>query len=122
MIRRPPSSTRTDTLLPYTTLFRSCLAAQVAEAGGRYVEAPVSGSRQQAQERRLVAMLSGERRDVVDARDLLAPICQASFDCGAIPGALRMKLAVNLFMIVMVSGLVEETGRESCRERVCQYV
>src|SRR3546814_1457963 len=30
----------------------ACLAAQVAEAGGRYVEAPVSGSRQQAQERR----------------------------------------------------------------------
>src|SRR3546814_11206641 len=52
-------------------------------------------------------MLSGERRDVVDARDLLAPICQASFDCGAIPGALRMKLAVNLFMFFMVSGLVE---------------
>src|SRR3546814_16144339 len=25
MIRRPPSSTRTDTLLPYTTLFRSLL-------------------------------------------------------------------------------------------------
>src|SRR3546814_8859 len=27
MIRRPPRSTRTDTLLPYTTLFRSKLAA-----------------------------------------------------------------------------------------------
>src|SRR3546814_6015714 len=26
MIRRPPSSTRTDTLFPYTTLFRSDLA------------------------------------------------------------------------------------------------
>src|SRR3546814_11842252 len=26
MIRRPPRSTRTDTLFPYTTLFRSCLA------------------------------------------------------------------------------------------------
>src|SRR3546814_2081178 len=25
MIRRPPRSTRTDTLFPYTTLFRSCL-------------------------------------------------------------------------------------------------
>src|SRR3546814_9370994 len=25
MIRRPPRSTRTDTLCPYTTLFRSCL-------------------------------------------------------------------------------------------------
>lgn len=83
------------------------LAAEVADAGGRYVEAPVSGSRQQAQERRLVAMLSGEPQDVAAARELLDPICHASFDCGAIPGALRMKLAVNLFMIVMVSGLVE---------------
>src|SRR3546814_9870720 len=32
MIRRPPRSTRTDTLFPYTTLFRS---AQSAFAGGR---------------------------------------------------------------------------------------
>src|SRR3546814_12287913 len=32
MIRRPPRSTRTDTLLPYTTLFRS-LADVVAETG-----------------------------------------------------------------------------------------
>src|SRR3546814_19700254 len=29
MIRRPPRSTRTDTLFPYTTLFRSGVAAQV---------------------------------------------------------------------------------------------
>src|SRR3546814_20090292 len=36
MIRRPPRSTRTDTLFPYTTLFRSALAAreQVAAAPG----------------------------------------------------------------------------------------
>src|SRR3546814_3687145 len=27
MIRRPPRSTRTDTLFPYTTLFRSAVAA-----------------------------------------------------------------------------------------------
>src|SRR3546814_2624275 len=32
MIRRPPRSTRTDTLFPYTTLFRS--AAVLAERGG----------------------------------------------------------------------------------------
>src|SRR3546814_19397441 len=33
MIRRPPRSTRTDTLFPYTTLFRSCVAraARVGE-------------------------------------------------------------------------------------------
>src|SRR3546814_5248220 len=28
MIRRPPRSTRTDTLFPYTTLFRSCQHAR----------------------------------------------------------------------------------------------
>src|SRR3546814_6557977 len=32
MIRRPPRSTRTDTLFPYTTLFRSTLRALVAQA------------------------------------------------------------------------------------------
>src|SRR3546814_8706917 len=30
MIRRPPRSTRTDTLFPYTTLFRSVLSGGVA--------------------------------------------------------------------------------------------
>src|SRR3546814_19033304 len=35
MIRRPPRSTRTDTLFPYTTLFRSAgRAAAVAGSGG----------------------------------------------------------------------------------------
>src|SRR3546814_11483867 len=33
MIRRPPRSTRTDTLFPYTTLFRS---ADIARNFGRY--------------------------------------------------------------------------------------
>src|SRR3546814_20236089 len=32
MIRRPPRSTRTDTLFPYTTLFRSDVDAVVEEA------------------------------------------------------------------------------------------
>src|SRR3546814_1828275 len=34
MIRRPPRSTRTDTLFPYTTLFRSLLGAVAGYAGG----------------------------------------------------------------------------------------
>src|SRR3546814_2841231 len=42
MIRRPPRSTRTDTLFPYTTLFRSrfaarCREAQILERQGRAV-------------------------------------------------------------------------------------
>src|SRR3546814_14432143 len=41
MIRRPPRSTRTDTLFPYTTLFRSQLDVLVANAGvGHY--APIA--------------------------------------------------------------------------------
>src|SRR3546814_4444150 len=34
MIRRPPRSTRTDTLFPYTTLFRSCLSFAAITRGG----------------------------------------------------------------------------------------
>src|SRR3546814_1851607 len=44
MIRRPPRSTRTDTLFPYTTLFRSFdieayVAARLAAAGVTRIEA-----------------------------------------------------------------------------------
>src|SRR3546814_9331559 len=38
MIRRPPRSTRTDTLFPYTTLFRSRVGSRLAEAGDRAVD------------------------------------------------------------------------------------
>src|SRR3546814_9192178 len=40
MIRRPPRSTRTDTLFPYTTLFRSADSRQGA-ASVRVLEHPV---------------------------------------------------------------------------------
>src|SRR3546814_16140890 len=43
MIRRPPRSTRTDTLFPYTTLFRSL---QLVMAGERYVPDNVLSSGQ----------------------------------------------------------------------------
>src|SRR3546814_8321806 len=35
MIRRPPRSTRTDTLFPYTTLFRSPYSRLLLATGGR---------------------------------------------------------------------------------------
>src|SRR3546814_8431591 len=50
MIRRPPRSTRTDTLFPYTTLFRSAEEHHRAVLPGR--RAP-GHSRQQAGARRL---------------------------------------------------------------------
>src|SRR3546814_21160511 len=49
MIRRPPRSTRTDTLFPYTTLFRSTgqQSVQVREHTGGDHAAPLSGSHSQ---------------------------------------------------------------------------
>src|SRR3546814_6884391 len=39
MIRRPPRSTRTDTLVPYTTLFRSCCTSDVYRIYNIYTSA-----------------------------------------------------------------------------------
>src|SRR3546814_8406728 len=38
MIRRPPRSTRTDTLFPYTTLFRSILSVKLLSLNGEMDE------------------------------------------------------------------------------------
>src|SRR3546814_7598727 len=52
MIRRPPRSTRTDTLFPYTTLFRSELAhvgdpmADLASVRVRDINEPIGGMTQ----------------------------------------------------------------------------
>jgi 3-hydroxyisobutyrate dehydrogenase len=83
------------------------LEAEIRAEGGRYVEAPVSGSRVPAEQGRLVAMLAGEADAVADVRPLLAPLCREAFDCGPVPGALLMKLAVNVFLIATVTGLAE---------------
>lgn len=83
------------------------LAADVRAAGGRYVEAPVSGSRVPAENGQLVCMLAGDAGDVARVRDLVAPLYKDAFDCGAAPGALRLKLSVNLYLITLVTGLAE---------------
>lgn len=83
------------------------LEADVRAAGGRYVEAPVSGSRGPAEAGELVAMLAGDPAATEAVRPLLAPMCREVVVCGPVPSALHMKLAVNLFLITMVAGLVE---------------
>lgn len=83
------------------------LEADVLAAGGGYVEAPVSGSRVPAEEGRLVAMLAGRPETVGEVEPLLRPMCAEAFRCGPVPGALLMKLAVNIFLITTVTGLAE---------------
>ncbi len=85
------------------------LEARVVADGGRYVEAPVSGSRQPAEAGELVAMLAGDPGAVGVVGRLMAPMCRQTAVCGPVPNALVMKLAVNLFLITMVTGLAEAT-------------
>ena len=83
------------------------LESDIRAAGGRYAEAPVSGSRVPAERGQLVAMLAGDEATVAAVRPLLAPMCRETFVCGPAPGALLMKLSVNLFLITQVTGLAE---------------
>src|SRR3546814_7344917 len=74
MIRRPPRSTRTDTLLPYTTLFRSPVMAAFEHALGgephadKALRRPAVAPPQPAQRAvELVVVLAGLRRPGADA-------------------------------------------------------
>jgi 3-hydroxyisobutyrate dehydrogenase len=87
--------------------YSQALADDIRAAGGSFVEAPVSGSRSPAERGELVAMLAGLPEDIDRVVALLAPMCKGTFRCGPVPGALRMKLAINVFLITMVTGLAE---------------
>ncbi|KOX27615.1 2-hydroxy-3-oxopropionate reductase [Saccharothrix sp. NRRL B-16348] len=87
--------------------YSHALGADVRAAGGDYVEAPVSGSRGPAEAGELVAMLAGDQDAVARVRDVIAPLCAEVVTCGPTPNALLMKLAVNLFLITMTTGLAE---------------
>lgn len=91
----------------FTPAFSRTLAREVGDAGGRYVEAPVSGSRGPAIEGTLVGMLAGDPDAVAHAEPVVAAMCAQTFRCGEVPSALAMKLAVNTFLITMVTGLAE---------------
>src|SRR3546814_15983700 len=104
MIRRPPESTRTDTLFPHSPLFRSADEALAREPRAVEVVAGAVEADHQAVADQQVIAHAREVRDVLDARLALR---------GRFPSA---------------GGKAErggkgkaEIGRASCRERVCQY-
>src|SRR3546814_14717161 len=114
MIRRPPRSTRTDTLFPYTTLFRSIddnfltrrLRNRAALAFCLHIAAfPRCGG--EGEEPSSMTVISDV--DYVAHPDPRLPF----------------SAAVRVGDVVHLSGQIgvrEEIGRASCRERVCQYV
>src|SRR3546814_18948338 len=109
MIRRPPRSTRTDTLFPYTTLFRSADAAEKLEAWRRdYNEQRPHG----AIGNKVPAALTKSRHAASpcseQGRKTLTP-AEGTLGSSAARGSRSLLV-------------VPKIGRASCRERVWQYV
>src|SRR3546814_19799745 len=104
MLRRPPRSTRTDTLFPYTTLFRS--------TGTDGTLAWVADVRNPSTDDDFVLMLKelqmpdGSRRPY------------SMWLTGAHPRALDGLCK----LLSLDMRLVDQIGRAACRERVCKYV
>src|SRR3546814_16521464 len=100
MIRRPPRSTRTDTLFPYTTLFRS-----LAVVGKSLVVASDGG-----------ALARAQLATVEDRRG------QAAGNVPDFVGRLEQIAAGGLRTVAAADRQGRKIGSVSCRERVCQYV
>lgn len=83
------------------------LALDIAKVRGRYVEAPVSGSKPMAEQGGLIGMLAGEPDVCALVRPILLSMCSEVVDCGRVSRALHTKLAVNVFLVNMVCGLAE---------------
>ncbi|MEV6913031.1 NAD(P)-dependent oxidoreductase [Amycolatopsis sp. NPDC051071] len=83
------------------------LEIELRAAGAKYVEAPVSGSRVPAEAGELVAMLAGDPGAIEEIRELLGPLCREVVHCGPVPHGLLMKLAVNVQLTAVVTGLAE---------------
>src|SRR3546814_1654313 len=85
MIRRPPRSTRTDTLFPYTTLFRSYRTPERKPEQAEHVKAQLKGHGP-ARHGNLPLVLAGGRLPAA-AQDQLAPTifqawCRHGFSIG----------------------------------------
>src|SRR3546814_11868200 len=112
MIRRPPSSTRTDTLFPYTTLFRSL---GVVDVTSRLQAVPGPGGH----ETRLVG--SGTAQMVRLDNAFFASLA------GGLPKIVtRLERGPDLVLhftdLVLTARDIRKIGRASCRERGCKYV
>src|SRR3546814_16580693 len=97
MIRRPPRSTRTDTLFPYTTLFRSNVFDWYAATTPGVIPSSATQGREGRVKSKSVAVFAHLEAEIVDAVTLLLG--------GRYTSESR-----------------DQIGRASCRERVCQYV
>src|SRR3546814_20704932 len=123
MIRRPPRSTRTDTLFPYTTLFRSRIGHRLAaagralEAGGDRADALVGGAG-----RTLVHPVAHQRHQHEGDDHQPAPAAEAGRLEGAHVAACSSLAAMIWSIWEAVTPPTRQLGRAQGRERVCRHV
>ena len=86
------------------------LKRAITVGGGRYVEAPISGSRIPAERGELVAMIAGAADDKARVAPLFGHFTSVTVDCGAVPQALAMKFASNFLLGPLMVGLVDATA------------
>src|SRR3546814_13685735 len=70
MIRRPPRSTRTDTLFPYTTLFRSNEALFIIQSGRGFRLFEIAGNGHLRLHPKFAAGIRLVRREIAEFRDV----------------------------------------------------
>ena len=83
------------------------LAAKVRAKGAAMVDCPVGGSVGPAKEGKLLGFLGGEEADVARARPVLEQICRRVEHVGPVGAGARMKLAINLPLLVYWEALAE---------------
>jgi len=80
--------------------FQAQMGQRARQAGARYLECPVGGSVGPAKEGKLIGFVAGEAADVQAARPLIEQMCRKVVEVGAHGNGARMKLAVNLPLMV----------------------
>ena len=84
------------------------LAAMAADAGIRFVDAPVSGTKQPAEQGKLTVLAAGSEELRATADAVFAPIAARVSWVGVTPGAgTRLKLVVNAWLAALLAGLAE---------------
>src|SRR3546814_11919295 len=114
MIRRPTRATRTDTLFPYTTLFRSGHAIWPERGLGLSIHGGAALGH--------LIVFTPPGRDFLCLEPVSHSIDAANLAARGVAGTGYRTLAPGERLVVMVRFQVEEIGRASCRERVCQFV
>ena len=82
-------------------------AELVRARGGRFVDSPVFGSRPQAEQGALWAVVGTDAADLPAAQEFLAPLTEGIFHVGDVGAGAAVKLAGNLLVFAMVNGLAE---------------